>query len=150
MKYILYSDILSNINEDILCDLLDSQDSVINTGITYPILDAVEAAALDQCRTYLNGFYDFEYMINTGNTDVWDSNFFRNIVLDIMIYELECRVSPSAGIPQLRIDRYNGTIQTLRDIAKRVISPKWPSKNNVYQTSTTILIGSQPKNNHIY
>ena len=109
MAYCTQSDILEQLDEDILVQLTDDADAgVVDTSVvTRAIADA--AAEID---SYCGTRYDLPF----SPVPV----MVRKISVDIAIYNLYAR---RKGAPEARQKRYDDAVKTLRDVSKGLVSP---------------------------
>lgn len=142
MKFILLDDLTNKIKENILDDILELTVTGQTSGST--MLDEIEQIAMDEIATYVNQYYDIGMMFSQSG-DTRDS-FLIKIVIDIMLYELSCRLVPD-NIPIIRQVRYDKAKDDLEKISKRLIVPNWGRRDSNLQHTSEILWYSENKNN---
>jgi len=108
MDYCTKSDILEQIDEDVLIDLTDDDDvgSVDDDKVTRAISDADE-----EIDSYCGARHTVPFSTVPG--------IIRKLSVDIAIYNLYAR---RRGAPDDRKERYNNAVRMLRDISRGVIS----------------------------
>lgn len=142
MKFILVSDLNNKIKENILDDILELSITGQTSGST--MLDEIEQIAMDEIATYVNQYYDVGQMFSQSG-DTRDSYLIK-IVIDIMLYELSCRLTPD-NIPIIRQVRYDKAKEDLDKISRRLIVPNWGRRDSNLQQTSEILWSSELKNN---
>ena len=142
MNFITLSDLNTKIKDNILDDILEYDTTGQTSGST--TLNELEQTALDEISSYVNQYYDFGLLVSrTGSTR---DNFLIKMVIDIMLYELSCRLSPD-NIPTIRQIRYDKVKEDLDKISKRLIVPNWPKRDSDIQNTSEIMWDSEEKTN---
>ena len=149
MKYILPTDLHNYAKYSEIISLLEIPiKSITNSGDTYPtdnnfynILSAntnlsnIEEQAIDQVVTLIGSYYDTDVIFTSGST--YRNRYLIKIICDIIIYELNCRLSPN-GIPEVKKERYHIAIELLKDMSKKNTNINLPLKKPVtYYDSNT-------------
>lgn len=106
------------------------------------ILSDAELTAMSEIEGYLSNRYDVPSIWNSVGSD--RNNMLVMIASDIMFYHIHSRINPNR-IPQLRIDRFNGAIDYLKNVAKGLISPKLPLIVTEKGIQTNFKYGSEIK-----
>lgn len=108
MSYSVKADILDQIDEDILIQLTDDEDtgSVDDDKVTKSIADA---------DAEIDGYCGKRYLVPFSTVP----NIIRKLSVDIAIYNLYAR---RKGAPEELEKRYNNAIRFLKDVAKGLAS----------------------------
>lgn len=119
-------------------------------GYELPIIQPVYPG--NNKTNFLNGYIKIvDYIEPSINWEITPTNVFyqkdsrnpliKNLLIDIMLYHLHSRINPR-NIPELRVLRYQSTLDTLKNIAKGIISIDLPTHLEK-QRGANILYGSQ-------
>jgi phage gp36-like protein len=123
-----------------MADILEVEDTEVNSGLTSEILNYCESVACDQASAYLSGRYDMP--LEFAKTGTTRSMFIVNLVIYILIKNLYDRVSADS-VPSNVLNNYNQTLETLRDIQNQRYTPKIEERTDedkvirVYSDSNT-------------
>lgn len=123
MIFLQLSDFDKQIRADQLLRILDQEPL---------ILDEAEMATIKEMESYLSGKYNVSLIFTAPRNAL-----VVMYAVDILLYHIHSRISPSA-IPQMRIERYENSIQWLRDIAKGLITPDLPVVENTRQKNLIV------------
>ncbi len=129
MTILTLEDLLALIEENVLNDITDGDDTLI---------DAAELSALGELTGYLNVRYDpakclDRSLIPADESELQDEDKYSAIatvlekLADLALYNLHTRVMPD-NIPKLRQTRYDNAITWLEKVADGFIAPRLPIK----------------------
>lgn len=141
MTFIEIDDITNKIKSNVLADTLQSQNVIKEDS---PILVQIEEDALSLVKSYLTSKYDVNSIFSqTGSSR---DRTIVNIVVDIMIYELLCRLA-SDVVPEIRETKYERCLTMLKHIRDGILVLDIAEKNLNYD-ATSQLIWTSDKSNH--
>lgn len=146
MTILIMGDILALIEQDILDDIINGDNT---------LLDTAELSALGEITGYLNIRYDAARCVDraliTPNPPTHDGYNGISTVLeklsDITLYKLHSRVMPD-NIPTLRQTRYDNAINWLEKVAAGYIAPMLPTKDESPSTPLRYGNSSKPENKY--
>jgi phage gp36-like protein len=108
MAYCTKTDLLYKVDEDILIQLTDDDD-------TGSVDDAIVSEAIAEADAVINGYCGTKYDVPFSDVPVivkkWSG--------DIAIYNLYCR---RRGVPEDVITRYSAAIDALKDVSKGLVT----------------------------
>ena len=118
-------------------------DRVVKTDIKSYLgnADTTELYAIDVVKTYLSNYYDLDKEL--AETDGNRSPILIGLILDLVIYQLYSKLAPNQ-IPDMRVDRFNNTMQMLNDATKNIITLPLEKKDNIEVS------GVQATNHYLY
>jgi len=128
MKYINIEELTSLIKLNIVNDL--SEDN-------YKLLDQLELYSYSEIDANIGFKFDTDAGLRSNN------QFLKMILIDILIYHFECRISHTS-IDIIREERYKKATDWLRDVAIGKIVPNIPIKQSELEYVSTNIYTTNP------
>jgi len=136
MIFILKSELEVLMKTNLLNDL--TQDNNL-------LLDELEELAKSEINAIIGHKYNTIEVFSKKGTD--RNPFIKNIVMNIMLYYLHNRLTPTA-IPIIREQLYKDAIGYLMQVASGKITPPIPQNELPFNRSSESLFGYSPKLNN--
>jgi len=120
----------------------------INDQINYisgnTILTNLETETIDTVNAYISGYYDTSLIFSkTGDTR---DSYLLKIVIDILLYELNSRLSPNT-ISDILVNKRNEAISTLEKISMKKFNINLPKRSDDVQSTIEVEYKANKRSN---
>jgi phage gp36-like protein len=144
MIFLTIADLRSKIKTNVLSDSLELTNVITPNN---ELLTMVEKDSIEMLKIYLSNIYDTNSFLQQTGED--RNRVIVNILCDMVIYELLSRITTDI-IPEVIENKYNKTMQLLKDIRDQKVSLNIPQKNLNYDSWGGMVWHSDKKNHYDY